>query len=738
MEEMKTTPYHRGSNIQEYVRMLVKRRWAVVIVFLVVFGTAALRTFTEVPIYTATVQILIERQVPRLLDQGSVPYEMYSEEFYQTQYKLLESKALAKKLVDKLKLKNHPNYRDIFKSLPPDASESQKQLAEDAVVSAIAGGVTVTPIRQSSLVNLSFSNPDPKFAAYIANALAQCFIEQSLDLRFAASQEAAVWLKGKVAEARKKLEESEAKLNQYKRAQNIVTMEDKENITSQKLEQLNKELVAAQTRRMEVETRFNEVSAGRPIAQVLDNGLIQNLKAQEVKLVSEQSELSRRYGPDHPRMIQLNNELSTIRGKMSAEMQQVVQTIKNEYRMAKAQEENLKEALNAVKADTQDLGDRAIQYRVLLRDVETNRALYENVLKSMKTVTTTENLPASNIRIVYPASVPQTPVSPRTSHNLFIGAVLGLGLGVFLAFGLESLDTTLKTPEDVAKWLEIPNLSVIPHIAFTRENPDKESSKLYVHHGAEPLAAESCRSLRTSILFSAPGKSPQTLLLTSSLPAEGKTITAVNLATVMAKAEPKVLLVDADLRRPNLHQLLDVPKEPGLSNFLVGEIDELPVVESFIPNLSVISAGKIPPNPSELLGSERMQEFLVRCSEQFNRIILDSPPIISVTDAAILSTHVAGVLLVIKAEHVPRRAAIDARNQLLELKAPLLGSVFNDMPMQRGAYYFNYYAYRIRSYHYSRDAESSRRLPGREKGGSLLGHLNWVKARFQHLRRMFS
>ena len=348
MEDAKAIP-HRGRSIQDYIRILLKRRWAILSVFIIVLGTVAFNTFTEVPIYRATVQILIERQTPRILEQGSAPYDSYSDEFYQTQYKLLESRALAKKLVDKMHLQKHPYFAGIFKSLPPDADEAQKQRAEESVVGAIAGGVTVTPIRQSSLVNISFSSPDPKFATQIANGLAQSYIEQSLDLRFAASQEAAVWLKGKVGEARKTLEESEAKLNQYKRDHNIVTFEDKETITSQKLEQLNKDLVAAQTHRMEVETRFKEVSAGHPISQVLNNGLIQSLKGTEAKLSAEQSELSRKFGPDHPRMIQLNHELAATRAKISAETNQVVQTIKNEYQMAKAQEENLRQAANATK-----------------------------------------------------------------------------------------------------------------------------------------------------------------------------------------------------------------------------------------------------------------------------------------------------------------------------------------------------------------------------------------------------
>ena len=419
--------------------------------FVCVFTVGALQTLTETPIYRATVQLLIERQGPRILAQPEGLSSEYSssEEFYQTHYKLLEGKALARKIVQKLDLKNNPNYSSIFQSLPPNADETVKQRAEESLIAAIAGGITVTPVAKSSLVNISFSHPDPKFATTLVNTLAQGYIEQSLDLRFAASQEAEVWLKQKLVEGRKKLEDSEAKLNEYKRAHNIVGLDDKESITTQKLEKLNHDLLAAQTRRMEVETRFKEVSQGKSISEMLNNPLITLMKGQEAKLMAEQSELSRKYGPDHPRMIQLNNELGATRSKIAVEMSQVVQAIKNEYNMAKAQEENLKKALEAQKSDTQDMSDRNIQYRVLLRDVESNRALYENMLKSLKATTATENLPAINIRIVYPATVPGAPVSPNKPRNLTIAAALGLLLSFGLALGLESLNTTLKTPAEV-------------------------------------------------------------------------------------------------------------------------------------------------------------------------------------------------------------------------------------------------------------------------------------------------
>ncbi len=287
MEQDLSASHPWGHSLHDYLRFIVKRRWTILAVFLAVLVWTALQTFTTTPIYQATIQILIERHQPRVLETQAQPaYDYYSEEFYQTQYKLLESRALAKKVADKLNLRAKPPYAQLFAQLPADVDQHTRQRLEESLVDVVVGGLQVEPVRSSSLVNVSYSSPDPKFAAEVANTLGQAFIEQSLDLRFAASQEAAQWLEKKLAEARKKMEESEARLNQYKRQHNIVTLEDKESITAQKLEQLNKELVAAQTKRLEAETRVREVDAGRPIHELMNNPLIQTLKAEEAKLIT--------------------------------------------------------------------------------------------------------------------------------------------------------------------------------------------------------------------------------------------------------------------------------------------------------------------------------------------------------------------------------------------------------------------------------------------------------------------
>ncbi|OGP72716.1 MAG: hypothetical protein A2Y80_10375 [Deltaproteobacteria bacterium RBG_13_58_19] len=686
-----TGPF-RGRTLHDYLQILLKRRVAILGVFLAVVASVALYSFRVTPIYQATVRIMIERHLPRLANmRETLLFDSHSEEFYQTQYKLLESRILVKKLVDRLKLDKHPDYAHLFKKSNSDSPGAGKR-SEENLVDEILSGIKVSPIRSSSLVDVSYTNPNPEFATQVVNTLAQCYIDLSLDLRFTASQEEAGWLQQKLTDARKKLEESETDLNQYKKEQNIIAPEDKETITAQKLGELNRELVAAQTRRLEAETRFKEIKQAKDIPQVLNNPLIQNLMAQEAKLITDRSELALKFGELHPRLNRLNQEIATINERIKALISRINQSITNEYNMALAQEHNLQKALEEVKGETQDLSDRTIHYRVLLRDVETNRALYENMLKSLKETTATENVPATNIRIINWARTPEVPISPRKMGNLFLGAFLGLLLGGAVAFGLEHLDTTLKNPEEVESWLEIPSLGIIPHLEIEECSSTVSCPELIVYNSNGDLAAEGYRVLRTNILFSSPGRAPSSLLVTSALPQEGKTLTAANLATALAMGEPSVLLVDADLRNPSLHRIFNLPADPGLSNYLVGDTDELPIVPTLVPNLFLVPSGKIPPNPADLLGSERLHEFLHQAQKQFHQVILDSPPLLLLADASILATQVRGVLLVVKAGTSPRKSIREAMNQLLGVNANLLGAVLNDVLPERGDYY-SYYRY---------------------------------------------
>jgi capsular exopolysaccharide synthesis family protein len=357
------------------------------------------------------------------------------------------------------------------------------------------------------------------------------------------------------------------------------------------------------------------------------------------------------------------------------------------------------------------------------------------MLKSLKATTATDTLPAINIRIVYPATVPTAPVGPNKPRNLTAAAVLGLVLSFGIALGVERLNTTFRTAEELESFLELPNLALIPHMELpSGEDQGDEMSGIVVDNKRNLTGAEAFRGLRTTILHSSLGRASRVLLVSSTMQLEGKTMTSGNLAAILAKNEKDILVVDADMRRPSLHKLFHVPKEPGLSNFLMGEIDDLPIIATLIPNLFVVSSGNIPSHPAELLGSDRMREFLSLAKGRFSRIFIDSPPIMVVTDAVVLSTLVDAVILVVKAESTPRRAILETKNELVAVNSDILGTVLNNVSINRSGYYYRNYFYRYSSYYtnpsYTNPSGSRRRQPITSPGA-----LGWVKDRVNSLRK---
>ncbi len=353
-------------SLQDYIYILMKRRWLVLTVFLAIVVTAVLYSFTATPIYKANTQLLIERDTPRVLDVRDI-MPASGEEFYQTQYKLLESRALARRVMEKLQLKENDRFSPIFDQLPEDADPVEVQRAEERLMGSLLLKMEVIPIRNSRLVDVSIFDSDPLFAARLANTFAQSYMDHALDMRYSAAQETSRWLQLKIKEAREKLEESETMLNEYKKDKDITAPEDKENITAQKLEQLNRELVTAQTRRLEAETRYIQGNRENNLPEILNSPVIQSLRASEAKLFGDRSELAQKFGDQHPRLLMLDQQLAAIRSTIQAEIKRVVHSIKNQYQVAREHEEKLKNALEEQKIASQEMSDRGIQYQVLWR-----------------------------------------------------------------------------------------------------------------------------------------------------------------------------------------------------------------------------------------------------------------------------------------------------------------------------------------------------------------------------------
>ncbi|HUU42086.1 MAG TPA: polysaccharide biosynthesis tyrosine autokinase, partial [Desulfatiglandales bacterium] len=675
--------------------------------------------------------------------------------YYQTQYKIIESRTVAREVIKRLRLEDSQEFfpkpkNDFLSSLKLSIQETvifwkdsilsllktdgegiSKKIGEYApdssLVSNFIGRITVSPIRNSRLVDVNFQAIDPVLAARIVNTLADSYIDRNLETKLRAIQDAVKWLHSRIEEERQRVENAEQALLRYKEKHSIVTdfSSDVENITAQKLAQLNSQVVEAESKRVEAETRYKQAMAmeGTPdmldsIPEVLNNELIRQIKSMEVELYKRTSELSKKYGQKHPQMVAIDSEIETLRKRKAQEVNRVINSLKNEYKVSLAKEDSLKAALVKQKNESLDLNQKAIEYGVLRREAESARQMYELLIKRFKETSLTEDMKTGNIRIIDRAEVPQYAVKPKKRLNILLAIIVGLVTGTGLAFFFDYLDNTIKTPEDVKQYLRIPYLGLTPLFSTkSKGNPAEDKNlELVAFHSSRSTASESYRGIRTSILFSLVESAPKSILITSSGPREGKTITSANLAITMAQSGSKVIILDCDMRRPKIHKLFGVSKEKGIANLLVKKNDiKETIIHTRIPNLDIIPSGPIPPNPSELLGSSRMADLLDKLKKHYNHIIIDSPPSTAVTDAVVLSKSVDGVVLVVRAGDTVREIARNGVTQLQNIGARILGAILNGVDINADSYYYYQYYY----YYYGEDGERNKKSHKKKKSKGI-------------------
>jgi polysaccharide biosynthesis transport protein len=746
----------REINLIHYVQVIRKHRWSIAAVFTIVFVSVLIFTFTATPIYRATARVIIEKDDPKVVSiQEVMTVDSSGLDYYQTQFKIIESRGVAREVIRRLKLGENeefvPKPKDTFlanigrsisetidsiqsllkteKPPAPGGEMAGESEEESPLVTVFIGRIKVIPIRNSRLVDIGFEAKDPALAAKIANNLARAYIDLNLETKLKATQDAMNWLNSRIEEERKKVETAEQALLRYKEQHNIITdfSKDVENITAQKLAALNAQVIEAEARRVEAETRYKQAVALQKtpemldsIPEVLNNDLIRQIKQMEVELYKRRSELSKKYGTNHPQIVAIENELMTLQSRKGEEVNRVINSLFNGFKVAQAREQSLKSSLDRQKGESFSLNSKAINYSVLKREAESTKEMYDLVIKRFKETSLTENIRTGNIRIVDPAEVPKSPVKPKQTQNMLLGLIVGLSLGIGLAFFLEYLDNTVKIPEDIKEHLKIPYLGPVPVFrAIVDENPGNPERRpqgdLVTLSSPKSTASEAYRGIRTSILFSAADTAPRAILVASAAPMEGKTVTASNLAITMVQAGNRVLIIDCDLRRPRLHRIFDVPRDRGISNILVGNctIDEA-TVHAAIPRIDIIPSGPVPPNPSEMLGSQNMTHFMQTVRDRYDLIILDSPPITAVTDTVILSRLVDGVLLVIRAGETHREIIKNSINLLQAANARILGAILNGVEMGRDSYYYYQYYY----YYYGEDGERQKKVHRKKRAQS--------------------
>ena len=707
----------------DYWRVLVRHRGAVLLVSLGVLLTAGAWTFTSRPVFSASATLRIDREGPRVVKFEQVvredPEGDSAQMQLQTYLNLLQSRALAARVIDRLGLADQPEFR----GLDPQRGE---------LLDAFVDRLQVAPIRNSRLVKVSFQSRNPDLSARVANGVTDTFIAQQLDHRVEATRHASDFLSTHVEDARRALEGAETQLTRFLEANDILFVAsnrvndrsgERQSLVGQQLVTLSEALLKARAERIAKQSLLAQ--AGRADADslpaVLQNPLITHLKQEVTALEGKYRELSQTFKPEYPRLQRLGENIAQIRRQLREEVRRVVEAIRSDYGSALQNETELRKLMDEQQGRVKTVDAQMARYNLLRREVDANRELYATLSTRLKETRISGTLLASNISVVDRAEVPVTPTRPRTVLNLLLGGLIGILGGVVVAFLFEYLDTSIRDPREVEALLRLPTLGLVPaRAALSSQSLERRANgpfALVAHDSTSSMLAEAFRGLRTSVVYATPERPPKTLLVTSLQQQDGKTSVSTNCAISLAQLGGDVLLIDADLRHPNLHEILGVTPVPGLSDLLAGgvEMDEV-IRPTKIPGLYVIPAGPVPVNPTELLASGRLTDALASLESRFAHIVIDTPPMLGISDTLVLAPRVEGVILVLRHGRANRSSAQRAVQMLGAIRARILGVVLNhvDAGSFRGEGY---------GYYYRHDSESA--SAGRAEGdrsGSGRGH----------------
>jgi len=704
-------------HLRDYWQVIKNRKKIIIVFTLCLFFFVTTYSFLATPIYEATTKILVEENQPPL-STGKIVFPTYDPEFFETQAQIIKSKNVALKVVNLLRLDQtyesfFPNKKsfslkellitpliDFLDGLFKESSEkdilreAQKLSKKEKIAKMIIENLDVRPVKDSRILEIKFQSTNPRFAALVANTIAAAYKEEMMSIHMNTVGYAIKWMSKKAEEIKKRLAASEHALQEFMKKNDIVTIKDRIMIQPQKLADLSSKLSQAIAERKEVEATYNKVmnilkKGGNleTIPDIATSKNIQDINTEILKSEQQIAQLSQKYGKKHPVMKKAYSDLSALRIKKRRELKTIVALIKNRYDLAKMKEANLKKALDDAKADVQKLNEKFIQYGILKRDVDTNKALYNALVISMKEKGITEESQKVNVWVTNKADTPLDPVRPKIFRNMILSIILGLFGGVGLAFFMEYLDNTITDPDKVKQRLGITTLGIIEHLEHDKPI---DIYKAIIDHTRSAFA-EGFRAIRAAILLASPNSKQQKILITSVNPSEGKTTTATNLGLALALAGHKVLLIDADLRKPMVHKALGLDNSKGLSTFLAG-VDEKPEIKkSGEIDLYIFTSGPVPPNPSELLSSERMHEFLEQMTKKFEIVIFDSPPLLSASDALVLGTMANGTVIVGKAGQTTFDELSRGIEHLNKVDAKIYGMIVNDVDADRHPYYYAYY-----------------------------------------------
>ncbi len=728
-KELSAKPESEEIDLYEYWRIVNRYKWSIVALTFVVSVAAVVVVLSLTPIFGATATLLIESEEVNVVSIEEVyGVDSSKREYYQTQFQILSSRKIAERVIDELDIQNHPEYDpsvdrgfslgsligSVLSLLTPPAEDAEPPTADQIrqnIVRAFMGNLTIQPLRNTQLVNINFESADPELAYLVPNALGNAYINSDLEARLELTRRASSWLTDRLAGMRDDLEASERALREYQERENLVDVKGVITITANEIEEQTRRLVT--TRKAADAARAQSEAAGdidgpynqswETLPAVLADSLSQDLKSVEAESEKNFNQLTKRYGPKHPKYIAAQTKLASSQRAFQARVRQIVSGFEDVYKQAVSDQSAIERALASSKQEIQEINRKSYELSQLQRAADTNKQLYDMFFQRFQETNQTD-FDAANARFIDEATRPYAPVKPRKKLLVALAGATALIVGFLLAFLRAALDNTIRVAEELEEKLGQPVLGVLP---FEKQALDAGMVQLYFDSSFNAFA-EAVRSIRTSVVLSGLEKPHKITVVTSSLPGEGKTTISSNLALALGQME-KVVLVDADMRRPSLANEYGLSKSlPGLSELVAGTARAEECIQRIEQaNIDLITAGSVPPNPLDLLSSRRFEELLKRLSEKYDRIVIDSAPTQAVSDSMVLSTKADALIYVVKSDATPVNVAKNGVERLIRVGAPIIGAVLNQFDVQAEAKYGygGYGRYGYYQYGYSSDGQ---------------------------------
>ncbi|GGI98735.1 chain-length determining protein [Shewanella hanedai] len=707
-------------DLRQYIKVINKYKWRIVLLAFTVAALAAVVALNITPQYRATATLLIEADQAKAVSFEEI-YGLDSnrKEYYLTQFEILKSRNIAQAVVQKLNLKNHqdflsePSFVDDIKalkdSIPFIPKKEVVQLSADEqaafelqeLVNAFSERLTISPVRKTQLVNITYESSDPKMAALVANTVGEVYIEQNMNAKMGLTQKAAGWLTTRLSDLRVRLDASEGKLQAYRERENLVDVEGVLGLVSQELEQTSGQLVVTRNEMNKLQSIVrvideygrDDIDRLESITEITSHPVIQNVKQTLIAVEQKVSELGQEYGPKHPMMIAANAELATVKQNLTEQVKRLVTGVEKELNSSKRNVTALEAELVRIRAQYQQLTAKEFEYRKLSREVDTNRKIYDTFFSRSKETEVTSDFNAAVARFTDRAFTPNIPAKPNKPLIVMLAFVAAIGLGIVMAFLVEALNDTFKSAMDIENKLSMRMLGLLPLVSLAK------NSLFDVHHFYQEQGrsfAESVRTLRTSFVLTQLDKQAQVLAVTSSVPGEGKSTVATNLAFALGQLD-KTILVDADMRKPSIGKRFGIePYHPGLSNFIAGTATlEECIYHDETSGISVMPCGFLPPNPLELLASARFNQVLEQLKANFDRVLFDTAPLQAVSDSLVIARQVDTVIYVVKSDDTRIGVVKACLGRLVASNARIGGVVLNQVDtkkMDKHDYYHGYYS----------------------------------------------